>query len=565
MPNDRADRPALEELHEGKDERKTKKQLIDELEAERQKSAGVDVSGVERQLAVERVRAAAMDMRDTGDLRRVVVVIFNEMRALGIDTPAASIFFADETADEVHSYNAIRSPRLAGIDWSPDETDAVAVGDSIGVRALSGTVEEWMETEGNRVVWGSGAPRTFEHEIGPDFDTSLVPLGLSEEEERVWLSPVQGHWFVTNVPFRFGMIGYREREHHPEHDEIVAELAHGLELGFLRFLDFRKVEAQNRELTIQNALERVRARALGMQQSAELSEVNSVLFEQFRGLGHDLVHAGIIVTDEASATRKWWVEYKSAERTHTSVPIPNHAPDTRLAEVEEEMNRARGEGADWFLLDQEGEVLHRWLRELFEWEGSSEQRIEETLRLIPERVVQHRMFHERGYVAFGLDHRLSADDLTVAKRFTDVFDFAYSRFLELQAAEERAREARIEAAIEHVRAEALSMRASDDLKKVLAVVFRELRGQDIAVNGFSALMYDEESGIRATYLAREAPPGAAASAAEADVELFGTDIAVFAVHLQRGEYPASSYERWRKGEIFTTTSIARNTENMCSS
>ena len=139
-----------------KDERKTKKQLVeevDELRSEatklRKKVAGVDVSGVERQLAVERVRAAAMDMRDTGDLRRVVVVIFNEMRALGIDTPAASIFFADETADEVHSYNAIRSPRLAGIDWSPDETDVVAVGDSIGIGGtLSRTVEEWMETEG---------------------------------------------------------------------------------------------------------------------------------------------------------------------------------------------------------------------------------------------------------------------------------------------------------------------------------------------------------------------------------------------------------------------------------
>ncbi len=69
-----------------KDERKTKKQLIEELEASRgevtdlrgevtdlrEKVAGTDVSAVERQLAVERVQTAALDMRGTDDQRRVV-------------------------------------------------------------------------------------------------------------------------------------------------------------------------------------------------------------------------------------------------------------------------------------------------------------------------------------------------------------------------------------------------------------------------------------------------------------------------------------------------------------
>ena len=42
-----------------KDEKKTKKQLIEELDDLREKVAGTDVSGVERQFAVERVRGAA--------------------------------------------------------------------------------------------------------------------------------------------------------------------------------------------------------------------------------------------------------------------------------------------------------------------------------------------------------------------------------------------------------------------------------------------------------------------------------------------------------------------------
>ena len=154
------------------------------------------------------------------------------------------------------------------------------------------------------MVRGSGSSLTYEDEIKPDTTSKpWVKFGLSEEEWRVLQAPFLGQWFVTNVPFRYGMVGYREREHHPEHDEIVADLARGLELGFLRFLDFldfQKVESQNRELTIQNALERVRSKASTMQASDELGEVTSVLFEQFRGLGHDVVNASIVLRDETT-------------------------------------------------------------------------------------------------------------------------------------------------------------------------------------------------------------------------------------------------------------------------
>ena len=87
-----------------KDTRKTKAQLIEELDLERQKSARVDLSGAERQLAVERVRVAAMEMRSTEDLARVVAVVSREMYALGVETLFASITFIDESIDWVHHY-----------------------------------------------------------------------------------------------------------------------------------------------------------------------------------------------------------------------------------------------------------------------------------------------------------------------------------------------------------------------------------------------------------------------------------------------------------------------------
>ena len=72
------------------DARKTKAQLIEELAASRdevtelrEQVAGVDVSGVERQLAVERVRAETMAMRSTDDLLQLVLVLHQEVAELG--------------------------------------------------------------------------------------------------------------------------------------------------------------------------------------------------------------------------------------------------------------------------------------------------------------------------------------------------------------------------------------------------------------------------------------------------------------------------------------------------
>ena len=67
-----------------KDESKTRKQLIEELEAERKKTAGVDLSGGERQLAGERVRQAIWRMETSEDTERLLQAIYLSLQALEI-------------------------------------------------------------------------------------------------------------------------------------------------------------------------------------------------------------------------------------------------------------------------------------------------------------------------------------------------------------------------------------------------------------------------------------------------------------------------------------------------
>ena len=469
-----------------RDQRKTKAQLIVELDDLRGEVAGAGVSTVERQLAAERVRVAAMEMQTTSDLRQVVAELFNEIRRLGIESPGASITFVDEQACTATRYIATLDPRSLG--FSRDEpVDRFVVVDDVVAEVLFSRPLKDLDADGLIQAWRAGEPRMEQHTIaaqGQATEFYISTVGVPEEEaseliSRTWL----GDWAVSSLPFRFGVIGYRQREHHSEHDQIVAELAQGLDLGFLRFLDFQKIEDQNRELTIQNALERVRARALGMQASSELGDVNTMLIEEFRGLGHEDVFNTVIHVQEEDGLRRFWARWDDGRQWGWTLPAqlpPGPLRDAVAANLcVEEMARARRDGATFLVADQEGEILRRFLTEFWKSRGGLENgeltdRQQDALRHLPDRVVNHRVFHQRGFVSFALQHRLSDDDLAVAKRFTDVFDFAYARFLELEQKEQQNRELTIQNALERVRAQALGMQTSDELYAVCVVLDEQL-------------------------------------------------------------------------------------------
>ena len=63
----------------------------------------------------------------------------------------------------------------------------------------------------------------------------------------------------------------------------------------------------------------------------------------------------------------------------------------------------------------------------------------------------------------------------VMKRFAGVFNLTYKRFLDLKKAEAQAREAKIEAALERVRARTMAMQRSDELADVAQLLFQQVK------------------------------------------------------------------------------------------
>jgi signal transduction histidine kinase len=89
----------------------------------------------------------------------------------------------------------------------------------------------------------------------------------------------------------------------------------------------------------------------------------------------------------------------------------------------------------------------------------------------------HAAYFKTGYLVIITEVPCEAEE--IFKRFAQVFDLTYTRFLDLQKAENQARESQIEASLERVRAKALAMHNSEDLRQTITAIFEELKGLNI--------------------------------------------------------------------------------------
>ncbi|MDA0336447.1 MAG: hypothetical protein O2782_14885, partial [bacterium] len=282
------------------DARKTKAQLIEELQALRAQVGG-DPVGSRRLLAAERVRAEALAMRTSDDLHRVVAVLFHEMVAAGVESPCCSAQLYDFEEGVYDSFSAfVKPPRQ---DPSITSDALVDFDEEIGTTHISYSSAELQAISSAQFQdgvsrWRAGEPWS-------------VPVTGSEPFSRIFhrlhsqlgfaggFPGWEGDWVVTNVPFQYGSIAFRERQERPEHIDIARQLTQALAIGYRRFLDFQRLEEQNRRLEIEQILERVRGQALGMHRSDDLAAVAVTVFDELRALGVAIWRCGFFIFNDA--------------------------------------------------------------------------------------------------------------------------------------------------------------------------------------------------------------------------------------------------------------------------
>jgi signal transduction histidine kinase len=104
------------------------------------------------------------------------------------------------------------------------------------------------------------------------------------------------------------------------------------------------------------------------------------------------------------------------------------------------------------------------------------------------------VYNSGGLFAFREDE-FPEEARKVMRRFAGVFDLTYKRFLDIQKAEAQAREAKIEASLERVRAKAMGMHGSDDLMDTINLFYHEVEVLSITPRRCGVSLINKETRI----------------------------------------------------------------------
>jgi signal transduction histidine kinase len=444
----------------------------------------MDVANAEAQareaqiaLALERVRARTMAMQKSDELAETAYVLFQQFELLGEDPEQLGIGIFNEKEAVLELWTTINGKiREKVVTVSLDEPVVMR-------RFYAG----WKEREKTLVIDISGK----ELEQYNDYRKSLSPINIvpgKTKDRRV----------ISIAYFSKGAVSLATSEPRPpETLQLLERFANVFDLTYTRFLDLKKAEAQSREAQIELALERVRARTMAMQKSEELSDTSLVLFQQLKELGEPAEQLSIGIINEAENIVEVTVTLHGRPLTH----VFRHSIDEpRL------MNKIyTGWKAQQKILvvDMQGEELQAYNKYRNELIG--------TETFAPnqhpgDRRVVHSAFFSKGMLALATNEPRPTESLQLLERFAKVFDGTYTRFLDLQKAEAQTRESHIELGLERVRAKAMAMQNSDELKELIGTVFIELTKLDLVLARCLIMIYDPETNGSTWWMANSEAP-----------------------------------------------------------
>ena len=264
--------------------------------------------------------------------------------------------------------------------------------------------------------------------------------------------------------------------------DIFKRFASVFEQTYIRFLDLQKAEAQAREAQIEAALERIRARAMGMHKSEEVGYVSDMLFSELNQLDFEINGSSIVIIDEEKDTMELW----RARSDVAVTPFERSSFNKAMKILKKNMPKwhpiflsALNKRKNYLLDELSGKRRLKFIDSIAEQYNYSSKEKNKLIENTPKTISTHYIFFKLGYLALLSERNLSEENILIVRRFVEVFDFSYTRFLDIQKAEAQAREAQIEAALERVRARTMAMQKSNELAQTAAHLFSQLNGLGI--------------------------------------------------------------------------------------
>ncbi len=419
-----------------------------------------DLKNSEKQLreaqieaSLERVRSRSMGMQKSEELKDVIKIVYQQITHLQINCNHAG-FVVDYTpkgdwhfwiADEQDIPGKITHPYFDSV-WANQFDKAKEKGVNLFATNLN------FEEKNN-----------FYHEL-----LSHVP-GLPQASRDYYFNrPGLSASTVLLEDVGLYIENFTPTPYTDEENNILLRFGKVFQQSYTRFLDLQKAEAQAREAKIENALEKARSRTMGMQSSDELPEVANVLFLEIQALGIPAWSCGynILAADKKSA--KCCMSSEGTLQTPFNLRLFGEASFDEMGEF----LRSKKTMLVQELGDKALEEHYAYMKSFPDLKSTFDQ-IGELGLSLPTYQINHLCKFMQGFLLF-ITYEKVPDAHEIFKRFTKVFEQTYTRFLDLQKAESQTRQAKIETALEKVRARALAMQLPEELIEVAEVLRHEM-------------------------------------------------------------------------------------------
>ncbi|MFS4417097.1 ATP-binding protein [Maribacter sp. 2307ULW6-5] len=251
-----------------------------------------------------------------------------------------------------------------------------------------------------------------------------------------------------------------------------------------------ELEAKNRELEVEGALERIRTEATAMKKSSNLFDVVVLMRKEFLSLGHQADYFWHMSWEKESYNMS--MTSHDGSRVGMVITVPKFVHDTIIPLANWEKSRAPtfvlalNAKEAWDYLEQMNTYGHY---QQADPHAPTQKDIEEIGGLT---FIMARTSHgEIGYSLPGVVYHPPTEDLHILERFASVFDLAHRRFLDLQKVEKQSREVEIELAIERIRSRTMAMQHSAELQETSALLDAQVRALGIETWGCAFNIYGE--------------------------------------------------------------------------
>jgi signal transduction histidine kinase len=407
--------------------------------------------------ALERVRSRSMAMHRSDELLQVITIVSEQLQHLGFKFNTVSFAINNLEHDYKFWFAIMGNPTPLYIEVP-----------YINNKMFEGPKD--VITKGGNFYADTLAPeenRQWHEHVFAHADFSF----LSDETKAYVLSSGYARSVAITRSIMLVVSNYAAKPFTEDQNNIIKRFAVVFEQSYTRFLDLQKAEAQAHEAKIEAALERVRSRSLAMHKSDEVGFVVDELFQRMKELeiGFDSVNI-LEYTEDAFQI---WAAYQPGKYTVTKIPFSKSDIPYVRSVIE-----AKNSGLKLFTRQYLFEEKNLFLNYLFEethFKNLPEQRKQFLLQCpcytVSIAYAKNTAIQLQSYSR----EAFSENENNILRRFVNVFEQAYTRFLDLQKAEAQAREAQIEAALERVRSRTMAMQRSEELLDVASVLFQQVK------------------------------------------------------------------------------------------